>query len=276
MEARSGGVLRGLRARRNGTGSASGARYGLFASLKNGMQTLSDVLERKLVDGGVVIRKNSSVNALHQDPGGRWVVTSSNGAILEAEAVCLALPAYATATLLRSHDGVLADLLEGIPYSGSATINLAFRRSDVSHPLDGFGFVVPHAEKRFLLAATFTHQKFEGRVPGGCILIRGFVGGVSGEHVLTADDGTLERRALQDLHDLLGLRDSPLFCVVRKHQRSLPQYTVGHLDRLTEIENHRKALSGLTLAGNWMNGVGIPDCVESGEKAAKELVSAVP
>ncbi len=277
-----GGVLRGLRRRRqnsdfsassqNDVRKASGARYGLFASFKNGMQTLVDCLAGKLASGGVVIRPNTAVRELRQSPNGLWRLSFSSGDPLEADAVCLALPAYAAADLLVAHDRELADLLESIPYSGSATINLAFRRNDVSHPLDGFGFVVPHAEKRFLLAATFSHQKFEGRAPEGCVLIRGFVGGAAGEHVLKADDATLERRALQDLHDFLGLRDSPLFCVVRKHERSLPQYPVGHVNHLVRIDEKRKKWPGLALAGNWMNGVGIPDCIASGERAAKELV----
>ena len=279
MEVNGGGVIRGLRAKRlnslvsplNDVQKASGARYGLFVSLRNGMQTLADRLGKKLVEDGTVIRKNTAVNEIHRGSNG-WAVSLSDGSAMEASGVCLALPAYAAARVLSARERELADLLEAIPYSGSATINLAFRRNDVSHPLDGFGFVVPHAEKRFLLAATFSHQKFENRVPDGCVLIRGFVGGASGEHVLKADDSTLERRAIQDLHDLLGLRDSPLFCVIRKHERSLPQYPVGHLTHLARIEEKRKKSSGLSLAGNWMNGVGIPDCIESGERAARELI----
>jgi oxygen-dependent protoporphyrinogen oxidase len=274
MEEKHGGVLRGLWGHKDGAYQASGARYGLFVSLRGGMQTLVDRLEKKMMDSQVVIQKNAAVQELHRNPAAgkaQWSIVLGDRSSLEADAVCLALSSDAAARLLCPSDAELASLLDGIPSTGSATINLAFRRSDISHSLSGFGFVVPQIEKRFLLAGTFSHQKFEGRAPEGCVLIRGFVGGAFGEYVLKADDATLERRALQDLHELLGLRDSPLFSMVERHERSLPQYRVGHVERLARIEERRKALPGLALAGNWMRGVGIPDCVDSGERAAKAL-----
>jgi oxygen-dependent protoporphyrinogen oxidase len=275
MEAKSGGVVRGMRSRRTGARKASGARYGLFASLKNGIQTLVDSLDFHLREKGVAIRKNAVVAELRKNPS-RWGICLEGGEVLEADAVCLALPAYVMASLLRTHDKELADLLDDIPYGSSATINLAFRRNDISHPLDGFGFVVPDAEKRFLQAATFSHQKFAGRAPEGFVLIRGFVGGVSGGHFLKGDDATLERRTLQDLHAFLGLRDSPLFSLIERHARSLPQYTVGHMDRLAQIEKrYAVLLSSLALAGNWGRGVGIPDCIESGDRAGNRLLEVL-
>ncbi|MBM3460270.1 MAG: protoporphyrinogen oxidase, partial [Armatimonadetes bacterium] len=158
----------------------------------------------------------------------------------------------------------LAELLEGVPYAASATMSLAYREQDCAHPLDGFGFVVPRQERLTILGCTFTHRKYPHRAPPGIALFRAFLG----EAALGLDDAELERRVLSDLRALLGLQGDPLWTRTTRHERSMAQYPVGHLAHVEEMESRTAGLPGLALCGNAFRGIGIPDCVRSGEEAA--------
>src|SRR5258706_15754048 len=149
-------------------------------------------------------------------PGGvtKWKVRTAGNEILVADAVCLALPGPVSARLLRDVDPQLASELDGISYASSATINLAYRRADIPHRLDGFGFVVPFIEKRSLIACTFSSVKFADRAPAGHVLLRAFVGGALQPELLALDEDELLGRVLGDLRDLLGIEKAPLFTEV--------------------------------------------------------------
>jgi oxygen-dependent protoporphyrinogen oxidase len=233
----------------------SGARYSLFLSFDEGMEVLTNAL------AGVIpnVRLNTRIDAIHKSNGG-WTVTTDAGESLEADAICLAVPAYVAAKLVDNVNQRLASQLSAIKYASTATINFAYRRAAINHPLDGFGLVVPRIEKRSLIACTFSSVKFAGRAPDGHVLLRAFAGG---------DMGT---RIEADLRELLGINGKPLFTEVKKWERSMPQYEVGHLDRVTEIENELERMPGLTIAGNAYRGVGIPDCIRSGETAAEKII----
>jgi oxygen-dependent protoporphyrinogen oxidase len=282
----------------------SGARYSLFLSFDRGMQVLTDKLSQRIMDlgsqisnfqaqisasdgfGQTSIRLNTTVESVtleqgeHGEPelpngGGspKWRLKTSTNETFIADAVCLALPAYVSARLLRNLDAQLASELEGIPYASSATINLAYERADIPHPLDGFGFVVPFIEKRTLLACTFSSVKFAGRAPRGQVLLRAFVGGALQPELFDLSQAELLLRVRADLRDLLGIEAAPLFAEVSKWERSMPQYHVGHLERVQRIEARVAALPGLVLAGNAYSGLGLPDCIRSGEAAA-DLIDA--
>jgi oxygen-dependent protoporphyrinogen oxidase len=159
--------------------------------------------------------------------------------------------------------------LNEIGYTSAATINLAYRRSDIPHPLDAFGFVVPAIEKRSIMACTFSSVKYSGRAPNGAVLLRAFVGGALQARALDRNDAEIEAAARRDLADLLGVQAEPLFCRVCRHPRSMPQYRVGHLSLLQAIDCELKLLPQLALAGSAYRGVGIADCVRSGEEARR-------
>jgi oxygen-dependent protoporphyrinogen oxidase len=197
-------------------------------------------------------------------------LTLSGGETLEADGLILALPAYRAAALLRGVDPGLAELLDGIRYASAGTINLVYRRPDVPHPLDGFGFVVPALENLTILGCTFSHVKWEGRAPEGHALLRVFLGQAALER---HSDAELTRLAQEDLGQLLGITADPEFTVFWRGERCMPQYAVGHLDRVAEIERRAAELPGLALAGNAYRGVGIPDCIHSAENAAEQLLS---
>jgi oxygen-dependent protoporphyrinogen oxidase len=257
-------MLRQSRTQKSGT---SGARYSLFLSFDKGMQVLVDALTR--IDGDFFL--NTRVQRLIYDQG--WTITTDKGEQIKADAVCLAVPAFIAASLLGDVDTRLAEKLRGIRYASTATINFGYRRTAIKHPLNGFGFVVPVIEKRSLIACTFSSVKFSGRAPEGDVLLRAFAGGALQPEIFALSESELSSRVEADLRELLGIREDPRFIEVAKWERSMPQYEVGHLDRVNEIENLVKELPGLALAGNSYRGAGIPDCIRSGESAAQVLLS---
>jgi oxygen-dependent protoporphyrinogen oxidase len=243
----------------------SGARYSLFLSFDRGMQVLVDALTRMNAD--VVL--NTRAQRLTYDQG--WTVITDKGEQLKADAVCLAVPAFIAASLVSNVDTRLADKLRAMKYASTATINFGYRRTAIKHPLNGFGFVVPVIEKRSLIACTFSSVKFAGRAPEDHVLLRAFAGGALQPEVFALDEATMATRVEADLRELLTIREDPRFIEVAKWERSMPQYEVGHLDRVDEIERLVKELPGLALAGNSYRGAGIPDCIRSGEAAAEAL-----
>ena len=253
----------------------SGARYGLFLSFDQGMQVLVDAATDRITAGGSTradIRLNTRVESIERNErDANWRILTNHGETLSADAVCLAIPAYAAASLLQAVNGKLAAQLRDINYASTATINLAYRRADVSHPLDGFGFVVPFVEKRTLIACTFSSIKFPGRAPDDHVLLRAFVGGALQPEIFALEESELIARLKTDIRELLGIVTEPLFTEVSRWQKSMPQYELGHIERVHAIENELGRMPNLALAGNSYKGAGIPDCIRSGESAADEL-----
>src|ERR1041385_5145158 len=194
-------MLRQGRAQKVGT---SGARYSLFLTFDRGMQVLVDALsEQTKAD----IRLSTRAVGLKRD-GSAWIVNTNDGAELRADAICLALPAYTAASLLAEVHEALAEKLRKIKYASTATINFAYRRAAISHPLNGFGFVVPFVEQRSLLACTFSSVKFSGRAPEGCVLLRAFAGGALQPEIFALDEGDMRVRIETSLRELLGITEA--------------------------------------------------------------------
>jgi oxygen-dependent protoporphyrinogen oxidase len=296
MEREHGSLIRALRRQsrvEGGRSQTSGARYSLFLSFDRGMQVLTDTLQERILNfksqisnkthspERLLIRPNTTVESITLErgsadgrPSPNWKLTLNGNETFVADAVCLALPAHAGARLLSRLDPQLAAELAKISYASSVTINLGFRRADIPHPLDGFGFVVPFIEKRSLMACTFSSVKFAGRAPDGHALLRAFVGGALQPELADLSRDELLMRVMGDLRDLLGISQTPLFAEVTKWERSMPQYHIGHCERVKRIEERVAALPGLVLAGNAYRGLGIPDCILSGEAAADVIVAS--
>jgi oxygen-dependent protoporphyrinogen oxidase len=252
---------------KNETG-VSGARYSLFLSFDQGMAVLVEALAKKI--NNCDVRLNTKVNKLQRD-NGVWRLTTASGETTAVDSVCLAIPAYVACTLLKETSPTLRDRLGQIKFASTATVNLAYKRGDITHPLNGFGFVVPFVEKRSLIACTFSSVKFSGRAPEGYVLLRAFVGGALQPEMLALSDGEIDTRVQADLRELLGVTNKPLFTEVSRWNKSMPQYEVGHLQRIAEIEHESSTIPGLELAGNSYRGAGIPDCIKSGEAAAQRM-----
>ena len=166
--------------------------------------------------------------------------------------------------------------LRGIPYASSATVSLAYRNDQLPRPLAGFGFVVPLVEARSIVACTYSSVKYPGRAPDGHVLLRAFVGGAMQQQLFEQDDATMAASVRRELRELLGITSEPLLTRIHRHAHAMPQYRVGHLDRMRRIDARARQHPGLALAGNAYRGVGIPDCIHSGEMAAEAVWQNLP
>ena len=258
--------------------AASGARYALFAAPQAGMKRLIDALAARLPAGAA--RLNTAVANVEQQSDGAWLLHSGSehpaSSIQHSasfDAIIVALPAHAAAVLLRTAAAELATELAAIEYAPCAIVSLGFARSQIAHPLDAFGIVVPHIEHRRIIAASFASRKFPGRAPANHVLIRVFIGGALQPTLVDLPDNALRQIAFDELSSLLGITGEPVIADIARWPRAMPQYHVGHIDRVTRIEQLAARHSDLALAGNAYRGVGIPQCIASGERAAEQLAS---
>jgi oxygen-dependent protoporphyrinogen oxidase len=189
------------------------------------------------------------------------------------DAIILAVPAPIAASILSTCNPELSGELAAIGYSSTITVALGYDR-DVRQSLPaGFGFLVPRSEGKRLLAATFVHNKFPYRAPENRALLRCFFAGSNVEDIWPVSDDAIIAIVRNELQQILGLRAMPLFARVRKWKSAMAQYGVGHLERLDRIERLRRHFPGLALAGNGYRGIGIPDCIRSGNDAARQVLN---
>lgn len=257
MERRAGSLARaGLRAPAGGGPP--------LVTLRGGMGQLADALER--AHRGA-LRTGVSVRALARRPRG-FRLALADGGSLEADAVILAVPAWAAARIVEPLDRDLADDLGAIHHSPLASVNFAWRSRDVPRPMEGTGFIVSPASRRGLSACTWSSRKWPGRAPEGSALIRVFLRDAS----LGDEDAIAAARA--ELRELMGVSAAPLFARIRRHARALPRCGVGHRARVARMGARAASWSGLALAGNAQGGVGVPECIESGARAAAMVLAA--
>ncbi len=236
----------------------------LFQTLRSGLGILVDSLEKAIAPTTEV--RQDTVAAIERTATG-WRVQSSGGAI-DATHVILAMPAHAAANLIKNQDAESADLLDAVGYTSSITIAIAYRKQDAASLLPGFGFLVPKKERKRLLACTFVHNKFVNRAPDDLVLLRCFLTGEGGT------DAELESTTRAELKEMLGLTAEPVFCTISRWPRAMAQYSVGHADRMARLDQRMAQHPGLYLAGNALNGIGIPDCIQSGQTAAGKIVNS--
>lgn len=257
--------------------AGSGARYGLFATPAGGVSSISRALTDRLRETAE-LRFACRVTGLQRPASSTehdtsWELELSTGSREQFDAVLLALPAWQAARLVDGASPELASQLEQIPYASSAIVVTGHRLADIQHPLDAFGLVIPAIEHRRVLAVSFASRKFPGRAPEGHVLLRTFVGGALQPELLQHSDDELSRLVAEELHALLGVAGPPILQHIARYQQAMPQYHVGHVEKVARIMSLADALPGLALAGNAYTGVGIPDCIGSGERAAEQLLS---
>jgi oxygen-dependent protoporphyrinogen oxidase len=249
---------------------------GIFTTLRGGMQQLVCALEARLEPAWV--HRATPVSAIEKTDAG-WRI-SAGGVEQLYDAVIVAAPAWAAGVLLGAVDPVLGEELGGIPYSSSITVNLIYDEDQLGQLPDGFGFLIPAVEGRAMLACTFAHRKFLGRTPTGKVVLRAFLGGMKNEHLLAETDTELVERVRRELSEILGRGvispDAvPEHTQVSRWRRAMAQYAVGHQERILRIGERVALLPGLKLAGNAYDGIGIPDCIRLGRKAAKALTASL-
>ena len=251
----------------------SGARYGLFVAPKGGMTVILDELERRVKERAE-IRLDTNIRRIDPVETGGWSLTLDDGSNEQFDRVVIAIRSHQVAELIGGFDNQLAECLRKIPYASSAIVVSGHRLADISNPLDAFGLVIPHAEKRKILAVSYASRKLAGRAPDGHVLLRTFVGGAMQPELLEQSDEEILRMVRDELNDILGVGGDPDFSVVVRYQNAMPQYHVGHLELVEQIESRTETHLGLALAGNAYRGVGIPDCIHSGEQAAERVWAA--
>lgn len=254
-----GSLVRGMRALTKN--APAGPR---LVSIRGGLGMLAAALERELRDE---IRSGVAVVGLTRLPDG-WLLALSDGTQMTAEAVICALPAHAAATVLQPVEPDLAGRLAAIAYNSIATVTTAYALGDVPPLPTCTGFVVPAIEQRPIMATTFSTRKYENRTPNGCAVLRAFVGGAHGQRLLEKDDASLTDMVEREFHALLGIVARPRFTIVRRWRDALPEYAVGHVDAVDAIDRLAQSLGNFALAGAAYRGVGIADCIRSGESAA--------
>ena len=248
----------------------SGARYSMFVTLSTGLTTLIEAMAAKLPPESV--RLNSPIEKIEHS-GNVWrLFPADAGKCLEFDAVIVATPAYRARDLIAPVDAELAAELGQIEYSGTAIVSLGYDLRQVGHRLDGMGAVVPSIENSPILACSFSSQKYPHRAPAGKTLLRVFVGGARRPDLAEMPDAQLLPLVLEHLRPLLRIEGPPVFCDIAHWPRTMPQYHVGHQQRVARIEARLALLPGLKMAGSAFRGVGLPDCIHGGERAAEQIL----
>jgi oxygen-dependent protoporphyrinogen oxidase len=271
MEAKYGSLGRAMLAARSAARHVNTSPRPLFTSLEDGMQQMVDAVVAAL--DADALNTGAAVQAVAPESGG-WLV-SAGLRTDEFDAVILALPTKAAASLLLRCGPQLAAELNAIEYSSSVTVALGYDKQVRGSLPPGFGFLVPRSEGKRMLAATFVHNKFPHRAPDDRAILRCFLGGARGEQVLALSEEEILSIVREELGQILQLNAEPVFARVFKWRGAMAQYGVGHLERLERIEALRQKLPGLALAGNGYSGIGVPDCVRSGTAAVETTLDAL-
>jgi oxygen-dependent protoporphyrinogen oxidase len=265
MERTHGSLIDAVQARSKASASA------VFTTLRTGLGTLIDTMGAAIPAGS--IRLNTAVLSLARTGDGWLVRTAATEDFFDA--ILLATPVDVAERLLRPLNRRAAELMQ---MEASSAVVVAFGFNETFALPQGFGFLVPPPTSgdtgdSSLLAATFVDQKFEGRAPVGSRLIRAFFGGEAGARLLTSDDATLAKLARTQLEAIVGKLPDPVVTIVRRWPRSLPQYAVGHLDRMAELQERVDAMGKLWLLGNGYRGVGLPDLIRDARAAVTSLLA---
>ncbi|HLO33742.1 MAG TPA: protoporphyrinogen oxidase [Anaerolineales bacterium] len=277
LELQYGSLARGalaMRRQMSSNGQKVQGSRSAFLTPTTGLAEIVEALVTYLHTHSVNLKLNTSVKFVTRgSTQGTWHVILDAGETLSAHGVIIAAPAFAAARILAPLDSSLSADLQSIPYTSTATVSLAYRQKDVPRDLDGYGYVIPRREGRRALACTWTSTKFPHRAPEGYALLRVFIGRAGQDIPWHADD--LLALAKEELKLTLGITADPLLARVFMWDKAMPQYNLGHPELLRHIDTALENYPGLGLAGNGYRGIGIPDCIHSGEMAANKILDSL-
>jgi oxygen-dependent protoporphyrinogen oxidase len=244
-----------------------------FSSFHEGLQFLTDRMADAAGRDNIIT--GVAATAISREADGCWRVTLGNGEVLVGDAVIVAAEAWATAPLLEGVDSHIAELVASIPCSSSATILMGLDEADCPFDKQWHGILSPAVEQEPVTGISLMSSKWPDRAPAGRVLLRGFVGGPRDQAIIKRSDEELIEIARSSFVRLLGVKADakPVFARVFRWVGGMPQYTMGHLDRVDAIEARTAEISGLALAGGAYRGVGVPNCLESGEKAVTKVLA---
>lgn len=274
LEARYGGLIRGMlhlqrERKKKGTAEKVGAGPGgTLTSFYHGMGELVSALRDFL---GERIRLGSKVQGIERKGRG-YALFFSDGSTFETDVVVTASPAYAVSEMLRSMDRPLANLIAEIPYPSLSVVCLGYRKEKINSPVDAFGFLIPSREKRKILGTLYDSSIFPNRAPEGYVLLRSMVGGARASDLARENETKLAEMVQSELAAIMNIRSTPDFMRIYKHEMAIPQYTVGHLERLRNIESLLQKHKDLYLTGNAYRGIGVNDCIENSFILAQKMI----
>jgi oxygen-dependent protoporphyrinogen oxidase len=262
-EQKSGSLIKAAQREQNG----AVRKQSLFQSFRGGMQTLVERLRESLGMDQLCLHAEVEKVTLGQNC---WYIQTQSETI-EAAEVVLTCPAYASSQLVAELDPALASELAAVPYSSAILVTLIYRRESLRHPLNGFGFLVPHPERGTIAAATWINTKFPSRIAPEFVGIRAFIVHPEADTLLFKPQAEIVSSVQADLRRFMGFTSDPVDFRVYPWPRSMPQYVVGHAERCGRIRSLLEKWSGLQLASNYFDGVGIPDCIRLAQKTAHQL-----
>lgn len=274
LEIKHGGLVRGalaLRRSRSSNGHGGPGSRTLFQTPLSGLAEITEALINELQTAGVELHCGIALEQIELQDG-EPRLHFSDGSTLVPEAAILATPAFDSAAAIGDAAPHLAELLEAIEYVSTATVTMAYAEDQLKRPLDGYGYVIPRREGRKALACTWTSTKFPHRAPEGYALLRVFIGRAGQGDEITWTDAELIKTAREELRRTMGIVSDPIFSRVSIFERGMPQYNLGHPERLEQIEIELQSHPWLSLAGASLRGIGIPDCIRSGELAAQRTL----
>jgi oxygen-dependent protoporphyrinogen oxidase len=249
--------------------SSAAGPGGVLTSFREGIQYLSDALTASL---GGIVRSGCAVENVSRGQSTPYRVRCSDGSELDADLVIAASPAFAVAEMLEELDSGISGVLRQIPYASMTVICFGYERERISHPLDGFGYLIPKKEGRSTLGTLWDSSMFENRAPQGKVLLRSMMGGACFPEYVTLSDDEVTARVRQDLKTTMGIETEPSFVRIFRHPQAIPQYTVGHGKRLDALDERLKSHPGLILTGNSYRGIGLNDCVAAAQRASDEAL----
>jgi oxygen-dependent protoporphyrinogen oxidase len=270
LEIKYGSLARGaLQMRAQFKGKAAQGSRSAFLTPTTGLAEIVEAIINHLRVSNVSLHLNTTVTSINHREHDTWNLTLDSGAAVQADSIILATPAFVSGKMLGSLDPELASVLQSIDYTSTATISIAYRQDDLPRELDGYGYVIPRSERRKALACTWTSTKFPHRAPAGYALLRVFVGRAGQEIPWNQDD--LLDLAKEELKLTLGITAEPILSRVFMWDKAMPQYNLGHPEKLKQIDSALEKYPSLALAGNGYRGIGIPDCIRSGDLAVNKI-----
>jgi oxygen-dependent protoporphyrinogen oxidase len=279
LEQEYGGLFKGLLAIRkqkklqqktSGDSKVSVAPGGTLTSFYNGAQTITDTLAGKLGDR---LHLGVSVHGIVKNGNVYQLYTSKD--TVEADIVILASPAYAAAEMLKDLDSGISKTLSDIPYPHVSVVCFGYKKEKIGHPLNGFGFLVPHIEGRKILGTLWDSSIFPNRASDGHALVRTMVGGAKSPETAALDDDKIISMVFDELKPVLSFKTDPDMIRIYRWEKAIPQYLLGHSKKISSIEERLKSCPGLYLTGNAYKGIGINDCVENGYRLAEEITAGL-
>lgn len=273
LEREYGSLIRGMirlqkKAREEGRPSPGPGPGGTLTSFQTGMGTLIDALRERLQEN---LRIMSRVSAITREDN-LYKVILEEGSSIPAETVVIATPAYEASAILKKLDTALSTLLSEIPYPSLSVVCLGYKKPRIGHNLKGFGFLVPHCEKRRILGSLWDSSIFPERAPDGYVLIRTMVGGMRASELALMEKDKIVTIVQEELRDIMGIRAEPDFVSVYVHEKAIPQYIRGHSERLRIIDGLLLKYKGLYITGNAYRGIGVNDCIENSYKLTEEIL----